>query len=662
MPLMHTPTIAFHEVVTFSITSSHRTAPEDVLQEVVFYHGGAEVGDDYCWGEYEQPALVDPDCVLECSDLELKDTLLVASCGWQRDESVRMSMKFPDGDLISKTQRATWVEQDDGSYLHSAVVFSYTTDLKDPPGLYTFIFEGESGRLEHTFNVVRPAGPRLYEEKTSLLLHNFEPNERVRLFAYAGTAGVNGEDVLANWQEYQVDSSGQLMVKLQIDEDMKTEWGYEYVVLGNSSGECNTYPPFPRESIIRARYVVADPGDDESLDVIASCSWDSDVIRQVASGTRMEVIGTGRDEFMLGALCWHVHLNDGTEGWVSDVGVKRIAVEQTGEQRTEESGVGGGIESPNEDKKKELNIPVEVFSISSSHQSIPEDILLNVTFFAGGGAYSPPTCWDSYQYPSVNALVPPGLPPGLVSVFACGWQPYESVHMTMKFPDGRSVSKDLHATSQAEGYLVAFDYVTTASDPTGLYTFLFEGEDEEVQISYWVEKPTEPHLLWYWYFDEDCKGTGKLLLYGFKPNERIHLFAYEAGGVLVAWQEFQVNSGGQLAIQSELSDFLDIGGYAAVGSFSGEAIGMQDALGEWNPIIIGSVLANYVVADTGSDHLNVREGPGYDYSVIEKVISGTRMWVLQSSTNDDGELWWYVCLKDGTEGWVVDDWVIRLSE
>jgi len=290
------------KMVTFSLSSAQRTTPEDVLQEVDYGGGGAMVD---CTGSFEHPVV--EYASWSCSELgvesELGCTYYVYSCGWEHDESVRTTIEFPDDSSVSETQ----LYDEYGGY------FYYKPSLNDPPGLYTFIFEGESGKVQHSFEIGKPTGSRLYRDEDGLILYNFEPGERVRVFAYKrGEAEVA---LLEAWQEFQIDSSGQLIVQLQTGFE-----GYIYIVLGDVSGEHKFRGV---GSILKPLYLLVEGFAGDLCELYASYPPDYDSSTQVASGTRMEVIGT---EIGTSGRWWHVRLSDGMVGWVPDWHVERIPV------------------------------------------------------------------------------------------------------------------------------------------------------------------------------------------------------------------------------------------------------------------------------------------------------------------------------------------------
>lgn len=673
-------------VETFSILSSHQTAPEDVLQEVWFFFGGAGEDELECQDSYQYPTIAYPPDWLQDKSLRLLlDLVSVGTCGWQPDESVRITIEFPDGKSMHEDVHA--MKNGEGY----GVAFDYATDWNDPPGIYTVLFEGKSGMVHYSQRVARPSVPGLvwywhfdreWRDSGELFLYNFGSNERIRLFAYEKPDEWEPKGVLVAWQEFQVDFNGHLTVQSELNDPFNI---IGYAAVGETSGEATTYwryfdteeyfgtCEFFWEAILPG-YVVADTGVNR-LAVREGPGLNYPVVEEVVSGIWMKVIRQRlvNDD---GEAWWYVRLSDGIDGWVIDDKVTFIG--ETPSTPPSPQTVPEDVPAGDDDEEEGMSVPVETFSISPYHQTTPEDLLQEVMFFGAGG-WGGPECYASLQHPTVIWPLdyqqdrPLELVWGVVSAYTCGWQPNELVHVTMEFPDGRSISQDVRATMQLEGlwegYGVAFDYVTGLNDPPGLYTVVFEGNSGVVEYSRHVIEPSGPRLLWDW--DENLNDNGELFLYNFEPNEFIRLCAYKrhdkwsSDGVLVAWQEFQVDSNGQLVVRSQPSNSLNIGGYAAVGNISGEATGHQywSSVDAYVPVFFDSILSYYVIANTGSDRLNVRSGPGLDHRIVTKVVSGTQMRVTGPSRADDSyEEWLPVHLDDGTEGWVAKAWVKRLAQ
>jgi WD40 repeat protein len=68
------------------------------------------------------------------------------------------------------------------------------------------------------------------------------------------------------------------------------------------------------------------------------------------------------------------------------------------------------------------------------------------------------------------------------------------------------------------------------------------------------------------------------------------------------------------------------------------------------PLVVGRQAAVHVVQ---GDTLNVREGVGLDFAILEKLPEGAVVTVLEGPREAGGNIWWRVQTAGGTEGWVV---------
>jgi hypothetical protein len=308
-------------VEEFSISSSHRTTPKDVLREIAFYAMGGGTEGWICDGYYPKPTLIAfPEGV------ELGDEIELPVCGWEPNESVRVTVRLPNGEETSEEVKA---EEDCEAY---STHFWYSTKLDDPPGSYTFILRGDSGTLQYSVYVPRPAEARLCRDGNRLLLCAFEPNERVRVLAYEDIGHLPGVaastvGVLAGWQEYRVDSRGDLVIRVEGD--------YTYTIVGDVSGD--VHPLGGAFSGTLSFSVEASAGS-TAVSVREGPGYDQRVVKQVASGARMMV--TGLNRFVSEDTWLPIALSDGTAGWVPEVDVRRVGVSPSSSDK-ESSGCPG---------------------------------------------------------------------------------------------------------------------------------------------------------------------------------------------------------------------------------------------------------------------------------------------------------------------------------
>jgi hypothetical protein len=113
-------------------------------------------------------------------------------------------------------------------------------ELNTPYGSYSLTLEGVSGEIERIIHVEKPQEAQVYRNGTHLILYNFQPNEKGRIFLYNESLIEKSDLLRADsmsglhhaWDVFQVDGSGQLI--LEIEKVQTTE---EYFLIGNSSGE-----------------------------------------------------------------------------------------------------------------------------------------------------------------------------------------------------------------------------------------------------------------------------------------------------------------------------------------------------------------------------------------------------------------------------------------
>jgi hypothetical protein len=168
--------------------------------------------------------------------------LYVLTCAWPQAREYVVTIEYPDGRT----------ELDSLNVDRSTVCEPYTHYLFDAPlGTYTIQF-GTYENMRHSIEVVAPSGPRLYvfhegnQGSTSLLLHNFAPNENVRVYEYRPDEQGPGGLRLAGWQALQIDGTGQLLIgtrhcRSQICMSQPGAYIPTFVVVGDTSGEVHEF-------------------------------------------------------------------------------------------------------------------------------------------------------------------------------------------------------------------------------------------------------------------------------------------------------------------------------------------------------------------------------------------------------------------------------------
>lgn len=221
----------------------------------------------------------------------------------------------------------------------------------------------------------------------------------------------------------------------------------------------------------------------------------------------------------------------------------------------------------------QLTLPVQErvnFSVSSSNQTLPEDILQEVSFFLGGNG-GEAICRQSngvfpIEDPDHEGLVELGQK---IHFAICGWQ-RENSTVIVTLPDGQTelIEATYYGDNASGISQIMFAFYPDINSPAGTYTFTFSGFEIYPQVTVEVAEPSGPRLIW-------DKPEDKIIIFGFNPNEPVRLLAYRSTennmfvGTLVGWQAYETDSNGQLIIQVEADSSVD--GFAVVGDTSGMA-------------------------------------------------------------------------------------------
>jgi len=167
--------------------------------------------------------------------------LLAYTCGWPGAGNYAATIELPDGRVEPDAFNEIDRPDECNLYLESIM----------PPvalGTYTVQFD-DFDHMRHSIDVVAPDGPRLYvshvgnQGSTHLYLHNFRPNEAVRVFEYRQEYDMFR---LVGWQAYRVDANGQLYLSTRhcISNICQTapDW-YEpaFIAIGDESGQVTEF-------------------------------------------------------------------------------------------------------------------------------------------------------------------------------------------------------------------------------------------------------------------------------------------------------------------------------------------------------------------------------------------------------------------------------------
>lgn len=216
--------------------------------------------------------------------------------------------------------------------------------------------------------------------------------------------------------------------------------------------------------------------------------------------------------------------------------------------------------------------PLVKFPSLNAHESIPEDVLKEVSYFPAGGGERGDCLGNSPLEPII--LDYPKVTDVSIGqrfyVLTCGWQANERVKISLESPDG-SLLTEYHwhqIFDQGAGSIplgVSFEKTVDVTDIPGTYRLIFEGESGKVEQEITVRETVYPKLL-----DEP---DGRILLYNFQPYETVRLIGYSwsdpARGNVVEfseWEEYTVDEKGTLLIELQV-DYQKLG---VIGELSGD--------------------------------------------------------------------------------------------
>ncbi len=296
-------------------------------------------------------------------------------------------------------------------------------------------------------------------------------------------------------------------------------------------------------------------------------------------------------------------------------------------------------------------VSVYEFDLSTANRVLPEDVAKEVIYFGRGAGIC-----NEEEYPVPLISLAPQAEELMMqsTLVACGWEKDEVLIGTIQYPDGRTSTQPINVETFGDLYYAELNFIPTLDDPPGIYTLVLAGHRGIVTGAAEFHQPKGPRL-----YSIDAS---HIFLYQFFPYESVRLFCYERDQ-LAAWQEIKVDQNGNQAVTIE----ADKCAFAAIGETSGEVHiivqGRDDAMSTINRTCGGLASrlkfdANARVAFINGSGQPIRKGPGYSEEVLKSIPEGTIVWI--SSRSDvpacaDGNLWWWVRTKDGTEGWLAEE-------
>lgn len=298
-------------------------------------------------------------------------------------------------------------------------------------------------------------------------------------------------------------------------------------------------------------------------------------------------------------------------------------------------------------------IPVGSFSSSSFQKAPPADILQQLADGAWGGGGGTLTLCENYKtgitshFDIRNPKNEKVMEQYHRQIFtSCGWKKNEQVQAVLTYPSGKISSTKISADDLYGGF--EFDFTPLPGDPLGGYSISFQGSSGKSGFSFQVNKTSTPGLI-------DVE-AGKLLVFGFQPNEKVRLVSYQAGqnGLLKfeGIQEFQVDGSGLLFITHNiklLHDPLENPyNVYAIGERSGtypkhKFVGTVQLACPGAPasrLVIGRFMKTIAVVDA-------RIFPGISQNKTAQLKLGAQGMLLQGPECANQAFWWKI-----DQGWV----------
>jgi LysM repeat protein len=163
---------------------------------------------------------------------ELNQSAWVLSCGWQPNESVQTTMRFPNGDIVLSD---TFIASGEPK---AGIKIKLESLITDPSGEFQLTLIGQTSKWIRNYGITFkiPVGPRIQIDVRNemLFLYNFASNEMVKVFVYKVGEGNTENPTPLGSKNFQVDAMGRLGIK--IENFANNQSTYEYWVVGATSG------------------------------------------------------------------------------------------------------------------------------------------------------------------------------------------------------------------------------------------------------------------------------------------------------------------------------------------------------------------------------------------------------------------------------------------
>jgi hypothetical protein len=313
--------------------------------------------------------------------------------------------------------------------------------------------------------------------------------------------------------------------------------------------------------------------------------------------------------------------------------------------------------------------------------ALPEAVA-QVDLRVGGGAY--PGCMDLLETPVVDYKIDQLDLTGITLISTCGWQADESVKVTLMYPDGRLVTRDMKAVpapNRKDIYQVSITFQPGVDAPEGKYRFTLQGSGVTIKTPVFFTKPSGAKL---YAASQDSftpvfqalGGKQRLRLEGFLPNEPVKLLVYRmerSVAKFYAWQNLKMDATGRLIVEANLPEIAQDGEvlFSAYGqethsvqmerfSSAGVRISRQFDMdlycpGAQTPRITSG---NTIQSKSTSSLVSIHQQPGFGSRLTIQAPADSTLRVFDQPKCIDHAYWWKVSLsKPILFGWVAESFL-----
>lgn len=338
----------------------------------------------------------------------------------------------------------------------------------------------------------------------------------------------------------------------------------------------------------------------------------------------------------------------------------------------------GGVEPPTR-----VPPPAQNFSLDNADKVKPEDVLNELSYSGAGGGGGPGECpFYDPEFPTIGSegsLSSNYIAQKSIDLKSCGWKLNEEVTVIVELPDGNThtemvMALRLDTSDYVRGErkaIIEFKY-SQPKDQYGEYKVTFSGKSGVVSTKVYIQSPDLK-------MEYGVDGVS-ILVHGLQPQERARVFLYDTissemgeGKVsFVAWEEFYADGFGEIQIEfaeNSIPVFPRI--ITVIGDKSGIVPSRENTLSlltinpdsscladAWKnyayPTRLEAGMYAFVAFDPPLPN-RVRQGPGENYKIIDRINPGVVFKVLDGPVCVDGVNWWKVKGIDRNfEGWTME--------